>query len=385
MISRRTLLASLAALPFAGHAPLAAQAPRRVGGARIVVIEGRVWMQVKFGDRGPYAFVIDTGAWTNLIRIDLARELRLRQLRSVIGQGLGGTQEFPVYEGEDVKLGNISIGDADFAAYDGRELNLHPEAMGALSASVLSTADSDLDFEQFEWRIYPDGRGERPGYELLSSEIGRSATRVGASPIHVDVEIDGRRYRLHVDTGAPRGILLYGAATRRSGLWNDSTPYSPSRHFGIGGAGAQARLVRVGEVGIGSIRFARPLVSLSEPEGRQDSDGLLGLGLLEMLNLSTDVRAGRLWAKRNARAFRAERYGISGLWVEERGGGLVIDAVGTGSPAAEAGLRAGDRITGVTLAELVRSLGGRPGNAVEISYQRGGEGRTARIVLRAYL
>lgn len=379
------MLGSAAALLLGGKA--LAQPARRVGGARIVVLDNRVWIQVRIGGQGPYAFVIDTGAFTNLIRRDLVRSLRLRQLGDRVLHGVGGQHQMGIYEGRDVMLGNINIGTADFAAYEQSGLTIHPEAMGALSTSVLTVADSDLDFGRSEWRIYPDGRGERSGYEQLPSEIVRSAVREGAAPIHVDVTMGEQNYRLQVDTGAPGQIILWPRGTRRSGLWNDDTPFAPGRRFGVGGVGAANRLVRGPALRIGSTAFERPLVSLTDPEARDSlpNDGLLGLGLIERLNWSTDVRAGRVWAKPSGLPARPERYGLSGLWVNEERGALVVAVVSPRSPAADAGLRVGDEIPGLRLPQLIARLAGRPGQSVEIDYRRGGETRRVRLTLREFL
>ena len=145
--------------------------------------------------------------------------------------------------------------------------------------------------------------------------------------------------------------------------------------------------MRAGTVSLGGIAFGRPLITLTDPDVRdfRHSDGLLGIGLIERLNLSTDVRGGRLWAKRNARPARPERYGMSGLWLGERRGEVVVEVVGTGSPAAAAGLRVGDRLTGGTLSQWIGRLAGRPGATIEIPYERAGESRSVTLILREYL
>ena len=384
MISRRALLGSLASLPFLAHAPSVAQG---VGGARIMVRDNRLWMPVRFGERGPYSFIIDTGAFVSLIRLDVAQELGLRQQGAVRIQGVGGVDVMMSYQARGVMLGSVNIGNADFAGYDPRSLPIHPEAHGAISAGLLTVEDSDLDFEAGEWRMYLGGRGDRPGYELLPSRIGTVGRAAGAPPLLVEASISGRTYRLQVDTGAPGQLLLSPRATRRSGLWNDETPFAPHRRSGIGGVGARARLVRGPEVGIGGIRFERPLISLTDPGTALSigSDGILGLELLQCMNLSTDVRAGRLWARRNALPAPPGRYGPSGLWVEQRGDRLVAAVVSPQSPASEAGLRAGDEIRDVPMGTLIEQLNGRPGDSFDIAYRRDRQARTARLTLREFL
>lgn len=387
MFDRRSLLASMAAAPFFAPAMLRGQDLSRIALAPIDVKDGRVWMPVRFGSGEMQRFVLDTGAFMNLMREDLAKRLELRKVGSTRIGGLGGVGRHDAYRAPDVSIGEVRVGQIVFAAYRPSELLIHPLAQGLLSSGLVTVADTDLDFDAGLWRLHLDGRADRSGFEPLPSKIDSKGPDSGAAKIVVDAVIDGESYRLAVDTGSPGEILLGPAGTRQSKLWNDTTPFAPHRVRGLGGDGGAARLVRASRASLGGIAFERPLVSLTDPrEGRRmEHDGLLGIGLIERMNLSTEVKAGRLWARRNARPARPERYGMSGLWLGEKGGGVVIEEVGTGSPAAEAGLRRGDAVDGGTLQEWIRRVNGRPGNTIEMPWRRGEESGTARLVLRAYL
>lgn len=388
MIGRRTLLQSLAALPLLGPAGLAAaaaQTPERIAVAPIWLRNARLWMPVTIGAVGPIDFIVDTGSAMNMIDLRFAHQLDLRREGSVRIGGIGGWEWFEVYKAADVRFGEVQVGAVRFAA-------LRPgaglEAAGLLSNGIFTVADTDLDLDAGEWRLHLDGRGDRSGFEPLPSRIVSDGPGNGAATLLVDVELDGQRYRLALDTGLPDDIHLMPNATRRTGLWNDTTPFVPDRPSGIGGDGGAARLVRMNRAQLGGLAFERPLVTLSRPgpTGEIDgADGLIGLGLIERLNLSTEVRARRVWAKRNARPPRAERYAMSGLWLAERGDGVTVEVVGTGSPASAAGLRAGDRLGGGSLVEWIRRLAGRPGETIEIPFTRGGESRTVTLTLREYL
>ena len=386
MITRRDLLKSLAASSVLAPGVLRAQDPSRIAIAPITVRDRRVWMPVRFGEGAFHDFILDTGAFANLINRDLAVRLGLNRAGYLRAGGVGGVEQFVAYRAPDVSLGQVRVGQIVFGAYE--NLAIHPAAGGALSAGLLTVADTDLDFDAGVWRLHLDGRNDRSTFEQVPSVIQSEGPGNGAAKILVDTVIDGQSYRLEVDTGAPGDLMLGPSATRRSGLWNDTTPFSPHRRRGIGGDGGRARLVRMGAISIGGIRFEQPIVSLTDPAERRtlDADGLLGIGIIQRLNLSTDMRSRRLWAKRNAQPARPERYGLSGLWLAERGGGLIVEVVGTGSPAAAAGIREGDRIEGRgSLADWIEKLGGRPGETIEIPYSRDGESRTAALTLREYL
>ena len=385
-IDRRGLIKALAVAPWLAPEMLRAQDMSRIAMAPIQVSDARILMPVSFGDDGPHSFIVDTGTWSNLISEALALRLNLRRIGTTRGVGIGGMTQMDDYRAPDVRLGDVRVGPMIFQAYRS-DIVLHPQAGGALSAGIMTAADTDLDFDAGLWRLHLDGRSDRSGFERLPSTLRWEGIGSGAAKIAVDTVIDAKRYQLVVDTGAPGDILLGPEATRRSGLWNATTPFSPGRARGLGGDGGRTRLVRAARASLGGIAFERPLVTLTDPETRgwRRSDGLLGLGLIQRLTLSTDVRAGRLWAKRNSRPARPERYGMSGMWLEERRDGLEIAVISPRSPAADAGLQVGDRLTGGTLQEWIGRLSGRPGATIEIPYRRGGETRTTTLTLREYL
>ena len=385
-IDRRGLLKVLAAVPLLAPAMLRAQDMSRIAIAPIQVRDRRVWMPVRFGDGEQQHFILDSGAFSHLISDGLAERLGLRRIGALRGSGIGGRTNFPAFRAPDVIIGEVRVGSMTFAAYP-NEIVIHPNAGGALSAGLLTVADTDVDFDAGLWRLHLDGRSDRTGFERLPSSIRSDGPGSGAAEILVDMDIDGQSYRLKVDTGAPADIMLRPTASARTGLWNDSTPFAPGRQMGLGGDGGRARLVRMQAASLGGIRFERPLVSLTDPRERNDADndGLLGIGLIERLNLSTEVRARRLWAKRNAQRARPERYGMTGFWLEQRRDGLEIVELSPRSPAADAGLMRGDQVLGGTLAEWIRRFGGRPGQAIEIPYRRGGETRMTTLTLREFL
>jgi serine protease Do len=385
-INRRGLLKALAAAPLLVPGILRAQDMSRIALAPIEVRDRRVWMPVRFAGGAPHRFVIDTGSFSNLISEALAAELDLRRIGRTRVRGIGGAEQLDDYRAPDVSLGEVRVGPMIFSAYRSHVV-IHPEARGALSTAIMTVADTDLDFDAGVWRLHLDGRSDRSGFEQMPSNIRWDGIGSGADKIFVDVAIDGETYRLKVDTGSPSEIMLGSVATRRSRLWNETTPFSPHRRRGIGGDGGRARLVRVRGASLGGIAFERPLVSLTDPAERWEleEDGLLGIGLIERLNLSTDMRTRKLWAKRNGRPPRPNRYGMSGLWLEARRDGIEIAELSPGSPAADAGLRRGDVLVGGTLESWIERLGGRPGETIEISYRRGSETGTATLTLREYL
>jgi serine protease Do len=388
MISRRALVGGLGASALLPFGILRAEPGRSIA-TPIALEEDRIWIAAKIGGSRPLQFIIDTGATVSLIQERLARELDMRERGLTRLIGIGGAENFLLYVGRDVAFSSGVIQrQVVFGAMPG-DLILGQQASGVFAAGLFTGADSDLDFSRGEWRLYPDGRGARDGYRELPSSIRHvTGDEYGSAYVMVDAALDGNTFRFLLDTGMPGQVMLWSNAARRSGLWNDSAPFAPSRGSGIGGRGDRGRLVRAGMLRIGDFAFERPLVFVNDPSSYQPErvvDGMIGLNALELLNLSTDVRRGRLWAQPSGRPLRRRHYGMSGIWVEERGDALEIVDLSPGSPAADAGLQRGDAILDLDLDAFAERAGGRPGQSFELRYRRGGDTRTTRLTLRDYL
>jgi serine protease Do len=387
MLTRRQSIAAAAAAALLPRTALGAGAAPRVIVNSIALQDRRVWIAAMIEGKGPFSFIIDTGAVVSLIEEAVAQQIGLRDRNTVVLHGVGGPETFQLYEARDILFsGGARQPSAVFAA--ARHLDLGPDAAGALAAGMLTALDSDLDFDKGELRIYPDGRGERSGLAELPSRIEKFSGPGASAYIVADAVLDGRTFRFLLDTGMPAQVALWPSAARKTGLWNDTTPFAPGRHSGIGGHSSLGRLVRAGRLQIGPFVFERPLVALSNPSSVHPgdfADGLIGLELLERLNLSTDAKRGRLWAAANARPAWPEHYGLSGLWVDERGGKTIVAEVSPQSPAAAAGVREGDEIVGVTMRDFIAQIEGPPGRRIPVTLGRGEARISTEIVLRRFL
>lgn len=384
MLKRRDVLGGIGAatvMPWLARPAFAADdAPAIVP----IVLDERVICACGINGTGPYFFMIDTGATTSLIDEPLARQLKLQTIASQRFSGIGGEANLAVYRAHMLSIGGaITLPDVVLDGTDGRGLG--KDVRGTLAAGALTGYDSVLDFDAGEWRIYRRGFGDLPGFTAVESTIahqGRSAARIIAT-----VDVDGQPFRCLVDTGAPGGIILYPEAARRTRFWNDATVnYAPIRGKGIGGQTAVSRLVRANRATIGPVAFERPLVRLDGgARGQRDTDGIIGLGLIRHVNLATDVRRGRLLVQRNQLAPSEAKAPTSGMWIDRDGDTLVVADVGHGSPAAAAGIVAGDRIVDTDFATLVRALGSNAGAQVAMTIEHGGQKRRVTIVLADYL
>ena len=214
--------------------------------------------------------------------------------------------------------------------------------------------------------------------------LGRNA----ASPrLYGDIQVNGMVLECLLDTGAPGAISISYDNARRLGLWNDTRPFAPQATSGIGGSGGIGRIVRADIAVFAGQRFDRPLVLLRGPsDGARGHDGIIGLSMLRGFNLSTEVRTRSLWLQRHSDpAPLPDRYGMSGLWLEDKDGEIRVAVVGTGSPASAAGIQVGDRIAGLDFRSAISSITGVPGKNVALSVLRNGQTRSVRFALTPFL
>jgi S1-C subfamily serine protease len=111
------------------------------------------------------------------------------------------------------------------------------------------------------------------------------------------------------------------------------------------------------------------------------------LPLISLLNISTDVRARRVWVQRNKRVPETDRYRLAGLWLDkDKSGSAIVAVVGTGSPAADAGVQKGDTIsTPPTFEAALRAIGGAAGRVINLELRRGGRPLNVQYTFRPYL
>lgn len=381
MLNRRQALA-LFSSPLLAAVAGRAQAQ---GGAIVAPIRlegGRVLIDVALNGQGPYPFAIDTGAVVSIVQDDLARQLKLPKLHTMMLNG----KPSPIYEARDAVMGGaIRQPSMVLGGVDAPRLG----ARGALAAGVLTTHDSELDLDVGQWRLFPSGAPDRAGFAKLSSTLRQDSPN-SSRRIFAETRVNGQGFDALLDTGMPHLLSLPHEDGVKLGLWNDATPYAP-QFFSSGVSGparARGRLVRAKRVELGPLAFDDVLAAIRPPqvEWRYAQDVIVGLPLLRAVNLSVDAVGGALWVKRNGHAPGEPGYARSGVWVEGEGKVVKIDVVGVGSPAAKAGVRVGDVVDGAgDLKAVIALLGGAAGKPVSLPLKRAGQAITAEFVLADYL
>ncbi len=381
MFTRRQLALSTLAL-FAPAAAARATEGTAAGPvtAKIRLTQTRVLIDARLNGKGPFPFVVDTGALLGGVRLGLAKELALPQKGRTPMNG----KVFPVYGVDDFELGG-AVRQAGVALFG---LDRPAAAMGGdglVAAGMLTSFDSELDFERGEWRLFTAGRADRGGSAPVPVRLQEMGPVGMSRRIVAECAVGGETILAVLDTGTTWPVVLDNVTARKLGLWKAATPYAPMRAQGFAGpADDLSRVVRVSGMKVGAVTYGSTLVQARPP--LDTALPILGLGVLRTLHLSFDKAGKALWVRRNALPPTPElRYAYSGLWLEADGGAVKVIDVGTGSPAAQAGVRPGDVLEGASDARAATAMVNREGVPVSVKLRRAGALVEASFTPRPYL
>ena len=215
----------------------------------------------------------------------------------------------------------------------------------------------------------------------------------------------GESLTLVLDTGATKTVIFADALTHaRSPMkWKQLHGLSAPTLYGT----EKTYLARVPTVTLvgGSDQvsaddvdvavMASPLAGALSQAVHQPVAGLLGHSFLRRFRVTIDYPHRLLWLEPLdvSRDQRRYEYSHVGIQVERHEGALRVVAVAEGSPAAIAGVRAGDEFLAVDgtsaaaldVVSLSRKLEGPPGSRVSLCLSRGGRARSYRLPRRELL
>ena len=162
---------------------------------------GRVMTHVKVNGKGPFRFVIDTGASRSTLSPHLARALNLQHSvgRNVMLNGVTGAAEVPTVAVESIEIGALRFEKQDLPVIF---TSIMGNADGILGVAGFQDQRIDVDFKRDRVSVL-ESNGKRPHYSMVTARATRNINGL----MIVDVRV-GRRVRAKavIDTGAERSL-----------------------------------------------------------------------------------------------------------------------------------------------------------------------------------
>src|SRR6266849_4460314 len=161
---------------------------RLAGGAQPLIL-----IPVHVNDRGPFDFILDTGAGTSLLASDLAKELELKTIGSKEGQSAGGKVSVSLAKVDSLAVGQAKVADVDVGIVD---LNHIGQTIGAkidgdLGYNFLKHFRIAIDYRECVIRFDDPKRVENFG-RRPQTEIAMRLASPAKPLILVDVHANGR-------------------------------------------------------------------------------------------------------------------------------------------------------------------------------------------------
>lgn len=216
----------------------------------------RMTVPVRIGTRGPWPFVIDTGAERTVVARELAGVLGLAsggdvRVVTMTGTSVVGTSLVPGLAVSTIRQGTIRA-----PALAARNMG----TLGMLGIDVLQAHKVRIDFDRKQMTLQPSTK-RRSVSRGTSDEIVVTARSVYGQLIVTDAHWRGTRIAVVIDTGSP---VTIGNAALRSLIGARAKPIGPVSVISATGQTLVADGQLVDDVELGGIGFTNVPIAFAE-------------------------------------------------------------------------------------------------------------------------
>jgi predicted aspartyl protease len=168
------------------------------GGAQPLIL-----LPVKVNDRGPFEFILDTGAGTSLLSPEVAKQLEVKVIGSKEGQSAGGTVAVSLAKVDSLAVGEAKVDDVDVGIVDLAHIGktIGAKIDGDLGYNFLKHFRVAIDYSNSEIR-FDDPKRVESFRRSPKTEVPIRLANPAKPLILVDVYANGRGpFQFAIDTG----------------------------------------------------------------------------------------------------------------------------------------------------------------------------------------
>lgn len=356
MLNRRRLIGSAAALAGAAGPGVWSGAWAQGAAAPSTVVplseqRSRFLLEVGVDGAGGYRFVLDTGASAHFISTRLVRDLRLPRLEERMVRGHEGQSRDTVVGIARFNVGGVDLGKSRAIAWSPERLDDHDGLIG-------------YPF------LYP-----RATLALGAGRIdlGSPDPAIALTPVRADVArnqalllggVEGAEGRFVMDTGVQACTVsdTYHERIKATAAYKGAVMLV----YRDGAGALQVTAFRPAQLRFGDFSITNPVVRIGQAADRDglfhDVDGLAGVNLLRPYTWAIDQQAGKLSAGGGPPPGPTALEG-TGLRLARDG---TVTGIALGSPAEEAGLRHGSKVTALVEEPGLQRIAFADGGRVEL-------------------
>ena len=279
-----------------------------IGGQEINArkVRTRMTVEVRVNGRGPYRFLVDSGADSSVVGLRIARDLQLPAGTPAILNSMTASARVERVLVDELSLGATTIRNLEVPALLERDLG----GDGMVGIDALVEQRLMMDFEK---RVIKVEDARRPA-QMLDGEIVVTARRRRGQLILTQVSAAGRPVEAVIDTGSE--ITIGNLALRDKLIRGNRDKFVTVEATGVTGVTINLQLARIAELRLGKVTLRNvPMAFADVPPfqvfGLSDEPALLlGTDLLETFRrVSLDFRARKV-------RFQLRRCGSTGIVID---------------------------------------------------------------------
>ncbi len=161
----------------------------------------RMSVKVMVGGKGPFSFLVDTGAERTVIARELAERLGLTEGAKLRLATIGGSTMVPSYRVAAIQMAKLHLASVEAPAFFGR----HIGAAGLIGVDMLEERRVLIDFRKESMQVL-ETRRRAPSLIKDDDAIVVTARNSAGRLILSDARLNGKRIDVIVDTGAQTSV-----------------------------------------------------------------------------------------------------------------------------------------------------------------------------------
>lgn len=355
-----------------------------------LLANNHIYVQASFNGGKPLTVIVDTGGH-NILVPDSASALGIKVQGSQTASGAGDSvQQSGLAQVQSIRVGNATLKNQTISVLQFSNAAEGLDEQGMIGYEFLARFITRFDY----------GTHELTFIDKKHFDPSDAGTPVPFRLYHQFPEVlgsyDGVPGRFGIDTGARTVLSLTRPFSERNHLRErEKNGAEALTGWGVGGP-EYAYVFRGKNLQLGDVTVKSFLAELSLDKGGAGGveafPNNVGSGLLKRFVVTLDYEHRLMYLKPIAgKVDDLDTFDRSGMWLNVADKGFSIVSVSDGSPAAKAGLAAGDiietvdgkAISSIHLYDLRRRLRNEPpGTKVVLTVERNGNPRTVTLVLR---